>query len=189
MSVTSANLVQGPATIYIGDFGATEPLDANVTNTPNAAYWTDVGGTTDGVKINIDQKYASLDVDQLVETVESRLVSRDVTIETKLAEATLTNLRRLMNGGTSGSGANYETLEFTEGSSATQPDYAALIIDGWGPSGWRRRLIVRKVLQIDAVALEYTRDKQTVYTLKMRSHYVSSAIKAIHIVDEVESGS
>jgi hypothetical protein len=189
VTVTAGNLVQGPATIYVGDFGAVEPADSAVASAPSDAVWTDAGGTTDGLKITIDQKYSALDVDQLVEVVESRLTAREVTIETKLAEATLDNLKLLMNGGSSSSGSGYESLEFAEGSSATQPDYSALIIDGWGPNGKRRRVIIRKVLQIDAVALEYKKDGQTVYTLKMRSHYVSSAVKSIHIVDEVEAGS
>lgn len=189
MSVTAANLVQGPATIYLADFGAVEPADTAVDETPDAAVWTDVGATQDGVKLSIDQKYSAIDVDQLVEVVESRLTSRDVMVETKLAEATLTNLRTLMNGGTTGSGAGYESLSFDDSTSATQPNYSAMIIDGWAPGGLRRRVILRKVLQIDAVALESKKDGNTVYTLKMRSHYVSSATKSVKIVDQEASAS
>lgn len=189
MPVTTSNLVQGPATIYIGDYGATEPADSAVATAPSETYWTDAGGTLGGVKLNIEQKYSSLEVDQLVEPPESRLVSREITVETKLAEVTLTNLRALMNGGTTASGSGYETLDLAEGSSATQPDYAALIIDGYGPSGYRRRVIVRKVLSVDAVELEYKKDDQTVYSTKFQAHYVSSVITSMHIVDEVESGS
>ena len=188
MSVTAANLVQGPATIYIGDFGAVEPADTAVATTPDDDVWTDVGGTIDGVKINIDQKYSAMEVDQLVEVVESRLISRDVTIETKLAEPTLENLQFVMNGGSTGSGSGFDSLEFDDTGSATQPNYHAMIIDGYGPDGGRRRLIVRKVLQIDGTELAYTKDKQSVFTLKVRSHYVSAAIKSMKIVDEV-SGS
>jgi hypothetical protein len=189
VSVTAANLVQGPATIYVGDFGATEPLDSEVSTTPSATYWTDAGGTLGGVKLKIDQKYSDLEVDQLVEVVESRLVSREIAAETKLAEVTLTNLRALMNGGTTGSGSGYETLDLLEGSSATQPDYSALIIDGYAPSGYRRRVILRKVLSVDSVEVEYQKKDQTVFSASFKAHYVSSLVKSMHIVDEVAAGS
>jgi hypothetical protein len=184
MSVTAANLVQGPATIYYGAFGATEPLDTAVDTAPSDAVWTDVGGTTDGVKISIDQKYSSMDVDQVVDIVESRLVSREITIETKMAEATLDNLALLLNGGTQATGSGYESLTLADTGAGESPTYHALVIDGLGPNGVRRRIIIRKVLQVDGVNLDYTKDKQTVYSVKMRAHYVSASVKPVKIVDE-----
>lgn len=183
MSVTAANLVQGPATLYYGAFGATEPLDTAVATSPASPAWTDLGGTADGVKLSIDQKYSTMDVDQLVDVVESRLVSRLITVETKLAEATLNNLALLLNGGTQASGSGFTSLTLDDTGAGGQPTYHALIIDGFGPSSLRRRVIVRKVLQVDGVTLEYKKDGQTVYTVKMQAHYVSASIKPVKIVD------
>ncbi|MFG3051905.1 hypothetical protein ACGFZP_13270 [Kitasatospora sp. NPDC048239] len=185
MAVTTANLLLGPATLYQGAFGAAEPADTNVAinATPAASAWTDMGGTMDGVKLTIDQTYTALEVDQIVDRAGSRLTKRDMSIETSLAEATLENLSVLMNGGTAASGAGYKTLEPNFASSATQPNYTALLFDGWGANSYRRRVIVRKVLNTESVEVAYTKDKQTVLKAKFSAHYVTSVIAPLHIAE------
>ena len=185
MSVTGTNLVQGPATLYSGAFGAAEPLDTAVNTTPAASSWTDVGGTQDGVKLTIDQSYTELEVDQVVDRVGSRLTKRDFTVETSMAEPTLANLSLALNGGTSASGAGYASFDPSFASSATQPTYKALLFDGWAPGGtFNRRVIVRKALSTDAVEMAYTKDKQTLYGVKFSGHYVSASIAPVHVVDQ-----
>jgi hypothetical protein len=185
MAVLATNLVQGPATLYSGAFGAAEPLDTAVNTTPAASSWTDVGGTQDGVKLTIDQSYTELEVDQVVDRVGSRLTKRDFTVETSMAEPTLANLSLSLNGGTSASGAGYASFEPSFASSATQPTYKALLFDGWAPGGtFTRRVIVRKALSTDAVEIAYTKDKQTLYSVKFSGHYVSASIAPVHIVDQ-----
>lgn len=185
MAVVGTNLVQGPATLYKGAFGATEPADTAVNTTPPSSSWTDLGGTNDGVKLSIDQTYTELEVDQIVDRVGSRLTKRDFTVETTLAEPTLTNLSIALNGGTSASGAGYSSFEPSFASSATQPTYIALLFDGWAPGGaYTRRVIVRKALSTDATELAYTKDKMTVYGVKFAGHYVSASIAPIHITDQ-----
>jgi hypothetical protein len=185
VSVTATNLVQGPATLYTGAFGATEPADAVVNAVPPASSWTDVGGTQDGFKLTVDQSYAELEVDQVVDRVGSRLTKRDFTVETSLAEPTLANLSLALNGGTSASAAGYASFEPSFASSATQPTYKALLADGWAPGGaFNRRMIVRKALSTDAVEIGYTKDKQTLFGVKFSGHYVSASISPIHIVDQ-----
>jgi len=185
LSVTGTNLVQGPATLYSGAFGAAEPLDTAVNTTPAASSWTDVGGTQDGVKLTIDQSYTELEVDQVVDRVGSRLTKRDFTVETSMAEPTLANLSLALNGGTSASGAGYASFDPSFASSATQPTYKALLFDGWAPGGtFNRRVIVRKALSTDAVEMAYTKDKQTLYGVKFSGHYVSASIAPVHVVDQ-----
>ena len=186
MSVTTTNLVQGPATLYSAAYGATEPADTAVNTTPAASTWTDVGGTQDGVKLTVDQSYTELEVDQVVDRVGSRLTKRDFTVETSMAEVTLSNLSLALNGGTSASGAGYASFEPSFASSATQPTYKALLFDGWAPgtSAFTRRVIVRKTLSTDAVEMGYTKDKQTLFGVKFSGHYVSASIAPIHVVDQ-----
>lgn len=183
MAVTSTNLIQGPATLYTGLYGATEPADAAVNSTPQASAWSDVGGTSGGVTLTIDQTYSQLEVDQVVDQIGSRLTKRMFTIETEMAEATLENLSAALNGGTAATGAGYKTLEPLFASSATQPQYGALLMDGWGANSFRRRAIVRRTLSTDAVASAYTKDKQTNFKVKWMGHYVSSTIAPLHIVE------
>lgn len=183
MAVTTTNLIMGPATLYLGAFGATEPADTDVNTTPPASTWTDVGGTQDGVKITIDQTYTPLEVDQIVDVPGSRLTKRAVMVETNLAEPTLENLKLLLNDGTAASGAGYKSLEPIYASSATQPTYRALLLDGYAPTQLRRRLIVRKVLSTEKVESTYKKDSQTLFTVKWDAFYVTSSIAPFKYID------
>ena len=177
-------MIQGPATLYKGAFGATEPADTAVNTTPAASAWTDLGGTQDGVKLSVDQTYSELEVDQITLRVGSRLTKQDFTIETSLAEATLENLSISLNGGTAASGAGFKSYDPDVSSSATQPNYFAIIMDGYGPGG-TRRVIGRRMLNTESSELAYTKDKQTLIPVKFTGHYVSNSIKPFHIVDQV----
>jgi hypothetical protein len=185
ISVTTTNLIQGPATLYKGAYGATEPADTAVNTAPPASTWTDLGGTQDGVKLSVDQTYGELEVDQITLRVGSRLTKQDFTIETSLAEATLENLSISLNGGTSASGAGWKSFDPNVSSSATQPTYFAVIMDGYAPSQYTRRVIGRRMLNTDSVELAYTKDKQTLIPVKFAGHYVSSVITPFHIVDQL----
>lgn len=184
MSVTTTNLIQGPATLYKGAFGATEPADSAVNTTPAASAWTDLGGTQDGVKLSVDQTYGELEVDQITLRVGSRLTKQDFTIETSLAEATLENLALSLNGGTSASGSGWKSFDPNVTSSATQPNYFAVIMDGYAPSQFTRRVIGRRMLNTDSSELAYTKDKQTLIPVKFAGHYVSASVTPFHIVDQ-----
>lgn len=191
MAATVTNLVQGPATIYVGAFGALEPANGAVNGTPQASAWTDLGGTTDGCELSIDQEYKELEVDQVVDIPGRRLVKRDMSVKTNLAEPTLANLTYALNDGTvnaSGAGfAGYYEPSFTD--SATQPTYRALIVHGWAPGSVgatqkRRMVILRKVLSSDNVEFAYKKEDQTVFSVKWSVHYVTSAIAPFKILDE-----
>ena len=184
MAVTTTNLIQGPGTLYSGAFGATEPTDTAVNAIPAASAWTDMGGTQDGVKLSVDQTYSELEVDQITLRVGSRLTKQDFTIETSLAEATLENLSLTLNGGTSASGAGWKSFDPNVTSSATQPNYFAVILDGYAPNQFRRRIIGRRMLNTDSVELAYTKDKQTLIPAKFAGHYVSASITPFHIIDQ-----
>jgi hypothetical protein len=185
MSVTATNVIMGPGTLYTGAFGATEPADAAVNTTPQASAWTDLGGTDGGVKVGIDQTYTELQVDQIVDRLGSRLTKRDTMVSTNLAEPTLENLSVALNGGTAASGSGFKSFEPDYATSATQPTYIAILVDGFAPSQKRRRIIVRKVLSTAKVDSEYTKDKQTFFPVEFTAHYVSSSIAPFKQVDEV----
>lgn len=187
MAVTTTNLIQGPGTLYYGDFGATEPADSAVNTTPQASAWSDLGGTQDGVTLNVDQTYSELEVDQIVTRVGSRMTKLDFSVETSLAEATLENLSIVLNGGTSASGSGWKSYEPNVGSSATQPNYFAVILDGYAPEQKRRRFIGRKMLNTDSTKLAYTKDKQTLIPVKFTGHFVDSVTAPFHYVDETSA--
>lgn len=189
MTVTTTNLVLGPATLYTGLFGAVEPLDASVNSAPAASAWTDIGGTMGGLTVSIDQTYTELQVDQIVDSVGRRLTKREFSVATQMAEPTLNNLSAALNGSTATSGATqnggtYSTLEPLFATSATQPTYIALLIDGFSPNSLRRRSIVRKALSTAKVDAVNAKDKQTAFTVTWNGHFVSPSIAPIHVVDQ-----
>ena len=183
MAVTVTNAAQGPGTLYTAAFGATEPLDTAVNTSPASSAYTDLGGTQDGVKFSVDQTYSEMEFDQVVDRVGSRLTKRDFMVETSLAEVTLANFSMAVNGGTSASGAGYKSFEPSFATSATQPSYTSVLIDAYAENSYRRRIIVRKVLSVDATEMSYMKDKQTLFPVKFAAHYVSAAIAPVHITD------
>lgn len=177
MSVTSTNLIQGPATLYAGAFGAEEP--ATVDTAPGGD-WVDVGGTREGIELIVEKSYAVLSVDQVIDEVGRTVTSRVVKVKTTLAEATLANLARSINETAPVSGV------FTPdgGLAAFTPAYQALLIDGIAPGGLRRRIIVRKVLSVDSVGTAYKKDGMTVIPVTFTAHWVSPSIEPFVIEDE-----
>jgi hypothetical protein len=190
VSVTVTNLILGPGTVYTGAFGAAEPTDANVNLAPASSSWSDIGGTLNGITLSVDQQYTELTVDQLVDSIGRRLTKREFMISTQMAEPTLDNLSLALNGSTRTSGSTsssgtYSTLEPLFASSATQPTYVAMLIDGYAPASLRRRAIFRRMLSTAKVDTSMDKAKQTVFTVSWNGHYVSSAISPIHIVDQL----
>lgn len=196
MGVNASNLVLGPARMYVGAFGATEPADSTVTpngttTPPSSAVWTDVGGTNGGVTFEADTTYTDLAVDQIIMNVGARLTEVKMSVTAELAEVTQLNLSYALNQITStGSGSGYATEDITVTSSASQPTYVALIIDGWAPllssgAAALRRIIVRKVLSQAKVQLTYDKKKMASYKCTFAAFYVSSSINPVHIIDQV----
>lgn len=192
ISVNAANLVLGPARLYVGAFGVTEPLDSTVTpngtTTPPGAGWTDVGGTDGGVSFEVDNTYTDLAVDQIIMSVGARLTDMKMSVVTKMSEMTLTNLNTALNSiATVGGGSGYSTLDIPVGSAATQPTYAALCIDAWAPmlstgAPALGRVIVRKVLSQVKVAMMYDKKTQGSLDVTFSAYYVSNSISPCHLI-------
>lgn len=176
MSVTSTNLIQGPATVYAGAFGVTEPAD--IGTTPSTG-WTDVGATKDGVELSVADEYAVLEVDQIIYEVGRRRTKRVVQLKTQLAEATLENLALAINN----SAPSSNLLEGDDGLDAFAPDYGAILMDGISPGGFVRRVIIRKTLATDSVGTAYKKDAMTLIPVTWTAHWVSSAIKPFDVED------
>lgn len=184
MSVDITNLTMGPGTIYTATYGAAEPSDAQVNTTPAASAWTDVGGTTDGSTLTVNQEYTELAVDQIVDIPGRRLTKRDTQLATNMAEPTLDNLVLALNGGSIvTTGGSHEVYEPASDTSATQPTYIAIIMDGFTTSSRRRRVVGRRALSIESVGIAYKKDEQAVFPVTWSMHYVSSSTKPFKVVD------
>jgi hypothetical protein len=194
LAVTASNLVLGPARLYAAAVGSTEPLDSavtpNGTTTPPSSPWVDVGGTDGGVQLNVAGTYQDLVVDQTIVPVGARLTDLAMDVTVKLSEMTLNNLNLALNSITAqGSGSGYATSDITVTSVASQPTYAALIIDGWAPAlssgaAALRRVICRKTLSQPKVDFMFDRKTQQGIACVFKIFVVSSSVNPIHIIDQ-----
>ena len=171
MPVSTTNLIQGPATMWVGVFGATEP--ATIAAAP-ATGWTDVGGTQDGVTLAVELEFSELSVDQILDIPAQRVTKRVAKVKTNLAEPTLANLAVALNELAASVVANKFTP--SNGLAAFTPNYAAILVDGIAPGGFKRRVIVRKALQIGNVESSYKKDGQTLFPVEFSSHFVTPSI-------------
>lgn len=177
MPVTATNLIQGPAVMYTGIFGVTEP--ATIATAPGAG-WVDVGGTQDGVSYSDATTLAKLMVDQIAMAAGATASERVVQIKTNLAEATLANLALATNN--AAPAANVLTLDNGTVTQFVKP-YQAILIDGLAPGGFRRRIIARRVLSMDAVEMAYKKDGQTLIPVTFEVFWVSSSVAPVIITD------
>lgn len=188
--ITGTNAVAGPADIYTGAFGATEPADSTVNQTPPSSSWTFLGGTNGGTTINLNQSFLTLKMDQTPYPVGSRPTDITPQVVVEVAEATLANLKiALINNGTIVTSAGYSTYDPPNDVTVFQPTYLALMVDGWAPSSSagvtkRRRMILRKAVSTANIGIPYKKDGQTVYPVTFTGHFVSGSIKPFHIIDE-----
>lgn len=176
MAVSVANLLAGPATIYVAPFGTTEPATPA---TPPAAGWVDVGGTDGGARLVMNTTYTPLTVDQIAGPVGSRLSDRTITVATSMAEATLANLRTALNLAV-GTGT---TLEVGAEISNSEPLYKAVMIVGQKPGGGPRLVILRRALSTESIEMAWTKDGKTMIPVTFSGYYVSSSISSIKIDD------
>ena len=182
----------GPATLYTAPFGSTEPAWSAIQSAP-ASPWTDVGGTADGTSIllEVEHTYTDISVEQLMDPVGARLSKRVIQVTASLEEATLTNMTLAMNQLTTiTAGAGYSVLDPQTTLTSSQPNYTALIIDGWAPTTGtsevqcRRRMIIRKCLSSSKVDLEYEKTKPVLFNTTWSAYYVSSSVAPFEIVDQ-----
>lgn len=194
MAVTPFNIIQGPATLYTAVFGTSLAayLGSNPGSVAVSAPFVDVGGTTGGITVEIDETMSDIHVDQLLDPVGARVTARTMQVTTTLMETTLTQLQVAFNG-TSGAvittGTGWSELDLTTTTSATQPTYSSLIIDGWAPTlssgaAAKRRFVVQKVLSQPKVSQKFDMGDQATVAVTWTAYYVASGTSPFSIVDQ-----
>jgi hypothetical protein len=184
MAVNVTNLIQGPANLYAGVFQAAEPLDSAISAPYAGTAFVDVGGTLDGVTLNVDQTWSDLDADQIIDVAGTRQVKRQVSIGTKLAEPTLANLAMVLNDSAPVTAAASAFYEPQDGMAAFVPAYRALLFEGFSPAGRRRWVILRKVINTEGTNFTAKKDDQGNLSVTWKTFYVSSAIRPFRVVDQ-----
>lgn len=186
---SATNIIAGAADLFTGPFGTTEPVDTTVGTTAPAAPWVNLGGTDDGVTLNVAHEWFEKRMDQVIDVPGRVKTSRAITIATNLVEGTLDNLRLALSEAsavtTGGTGPTaWQALELTGDDSGVEPPYTALILRGRAPNGKRRLFIARKVLQTEDVESAYKKDDQWLIPVTFSAHWVSSSIRPFRIVED-----
>ena len=172
---TPSNLIQGPASLFHGALGVTEPATIA---TAFGAGWTDLGGTKEGMTLGVNDTFQTLSVDQVLEAVESRRTERVLTIKTSLAEATLENWARALNQAVADVVSNV-----FEPSGSFVPTYSAIGFDGIAPGGFRRRGILRKCVMNAAIESAYKKDGMTLIPVTFSGLWVSASVRPLKLSD------
>jgi hypothetical protein len=71
----------------------------------------------------------------------------------------------------------------SNGLAAFTPNYAAVLFDGIGPNGTKRRVIVRRCLNTANLEMAYKKDKQLLVPVEFFSHFVSASIAPFSIAE------
>lgn len=180
MTVTTTNLIQGPAKLFVAAFGTTEP--ATPATTP-AAGWVDVGGTQDGVALTVDQEYSILTVDQIVDNVGATRSKRSTKVKTNLAEATLANWAVALNELPGSVVTGVFTPTNGDVTAAFVSPYQAVLLRGLGPAGVPRDIILRRSLQTGSPESSYKKDGQTLIPVEFECFFVSTSIPPFKIAE------
>lgn len=182
MSINVTNLIAGPATLYINDVGATEPVNAT---DPITGGYVDAGGTNDGVNITIAQAFESVTSDQTVDIIASLPTERSINVETSLMERTLANVKLACNGGTLVTGAATDTFEPISNTVDIPPTYKSLLLKGTSAiNGKVGLLVLRRCLVTSDVATTYTKGGVSMLGISWTAHYVSDVIKPWKFLQE-----
>lgn len=177
MTVTTTNLLMGPASLYTGLVGAAEPpSNATALGVP----WTDAGGTSGGVNLNLVQTYTPLGpIDQLATEAGAQRTAFEIEVATNLAEATLANLRVALNQAVSA--ATFQEIDGLVSGAA--PNYQAVCLQGMKPGGGPRRVFVRRTLSVDNIGVPFQKDGLTLFPVKFRGYFVSASVNPFRIDD------
>lgn len=185
---SASNIIAGAAELFRADFGATEPADTAVAD-PIAAPFASLGGTDDGVTLNVAHEWMNLRMDQIIDSAGKRKTGRTITVATNLVEGTLENLLLALSqkattittggvGATAWKGFNVEGDD-----SGEEPDYSSIILRGRAPLGKRRLFILRKALSVEDVEAAYKKDDQWLIPVTFECHWVSTSIRPFRVVE------
>ena len=194
MAGQKKNVIVGAARIFLGDAvaeaadvaaWAPAAVDGDGTTTFDDPYgdtveadaaWTDVGFTQEGLEVAYSPEYGEVEVDQLLDTPRMFKQAMNLSLNTTLAEATLTNLMVSW-------GQREDTLTLTGdpvlniegGALGEAPVERGLIAVGNGPEDLttgryaERTYFAYRVLSVEASSHALRRNEATVFPVSFRA--------------------
>ena len=166
----ATQVVAGHGTLYVAPLGTTLPtLDSTPGEYPVVwpAGWVQVGYTDDGIDMVYTPTVKDITVDEEMSPVAKLLTEEKMSIEAKLAEATLANLNRAISASTytdDSAGAGKAQV-FKAGSGVI--NYVMVGVQGPAPgTNLARVIIVYKAVATAAVQMKMQRKDKVVIPVK-----------------------
>lgn len=149
MAGTVAKIIVGKGTVKIGDYG--DAIGAAI----------DVGSVDGGVGFENAEEFFDVRADDFLGTVRKHKINEKLTVKLVLAEAQLENIaiafgypKTAVAGGV-----------FTFGGNATVTE-KVVYVNGTGPSGGTRAIVLHKCVQVGSGAHAYKKDDKTMIELE-----------------------
>lgn len=185
------NVIVGAARIFVGDpwdgTGAVEDAVAGdgtgwapkadtgsyaaTLEADTPARFVSVGFTQDGLEVAYSPEYGEVEVDQMMDTPRMFKQSMNLSLNTTLAEATLTNL--MVSWGQPTSTLNGLVLDVESGALGEAPVERGLIAVGNGPEGTggysERTYFTYRVVSVEASSHALRRNEATVFPVSFRA--------------------
>ena len=184
MAGQKKNVIVGAARIFLGD-PLTDIADlatwvpAPVAATPYGdtldgdANWVDVGYTQDGLEVAYAPEYGEVEVDQLLDTPRMFKQSMNLSLNTTLAEATLTNL--MVSWGQKEASLSGLELQIEGGALVEAPVERGLVAVGNGPEDLasgkyaERTYHAYRVMTVESSSHALRRNEATVFPVPYRA--------------------
>lgn len=194
MAVTPFNIIQGPAQLFVATFGTSVAAyypNINPNSVAIGAPFVDAGGTTGGITVEVDETLSDIKVDQLLDSVGARTTARTIQVTTTLMETALPQLQAALNGTTGAtvtSGSGWQQMDLVTTTSATQPLYSVIIVDGWAPTlsggtASKRRFIIQKALSMPKISQKFSMTEQATVGVTFTAYYVGASTSPFSILD------
>jgi hypothetical protein len=191
-AINPLNYIKGPANVWVGVFGVTEPAQTNAALIADpGAGWRFIGATQGGVTWDDTDTVSDTTADQVIDPIGGRITARKVTLTFNMLEATLANLALALNnyGSVTTPGSGISVFDPGQPTAGSIPAYSAYLIDGWAPQlagggAARRRGIFRKVLNQPKVTDASDPTKDTVLAVSASCYFVSGSISPYITMDQ-----
>lgn len=190
-SINPNNVIMGPANIWVGAFGVTEPAQTNAALlTDPGTGWTFIGATEDDVTWEVDHTITSVTAAQSNDDITARATGRTVMLNFSALEPTLATLQLALNNfGTLTVGSGITIYDPGQPNAATPLSWNAFLIDGWAPligsgAAAKRRGIFRKGTNQPKITAASSTTKPGVWAIAEKFIRVSDSISPYIVMDQ-----
>lgn len=176
------NIIVGAAELFVSPSGSGRTQDptfatggsaATTTGSDlkDAAKFTNVGYTSEGVEISYEPDYGEVTVDQLLDAARLFKQGLRVSVRTSMVEGTLDNMNIAFGQASTALTSNGSTLNIAAGALGDAPAERTIVFVGQAPTSGtakERVYVARRVVQVETVAHSLRRTEATMFPVNFR---------------------